>query len=267
MSTPELHVREAGQGPGVVCLHANASSSSQWRELLERLAPHHHVLAPDAYGAGRSPEWPSDRVIALDDEVALIAPVLARAGTPFSLVGHSYGGAVALKAALAHRPRLQALALYEPTLFALVETTPPAPNDAAGIHDAVAAAAAALDAGDRDTAARCFIDYWMGPGSLASAPPERQAAMAASVVNVRRWAHALTTEPTPLDAFRALDLPVLLMVGARSTAAAHAVARRLASALPRVEWLEFPDLGHMGPVTHPQRVNDAIADFLARCGA
>ena len=42
-------VREAGAGAGVVCLHSNASTSNQWRELMERLAPKFHVLAPDSY--------------------------------------------------------------------------------------------------------------------------------------------------------------------------------------------------------------------------
>ncbi|RYF71255.1 MAG: alpha/beta fold hydrolase, partial [Comamonadaceae bacterium] len=81
MTRPDVFCREAGTGPGVVCLHANASSSAQWRGLMERLAPSFRVLAPDAYGAGKSPEWPSDRFIMLADEVALIEPVLARAGT------------------------------------------------------------------------------------------------------------------------------------------------------------------------------------------
>jgi hypothetical protein len=77
--------REAGSGPGVVCLHSNASSSSQWRALIETLAPRFHVLAADSYGAGKSPEWPTDRPIWLQDEVALLEPVFARAGDPFLL--------------------------------------------------------------------------------------------------------------------------------------------------------------------------------------
>ena len=77
MTTALPHVREVGSGAGVVCLHANASSSAQWRALIDRLAPRCHVLAPDLYGAGKSPEWPSRATISLADEVALIAPVLA----------------------------------------------------------------------------------------------------------------------------------------------------------------------------------------------
>jgi pimeloyl-ACP methyl ester carboxylesterase len=257
-------IREAGGGPGVVCLHSNASSSSQWRGLTDLLAPGFRVFAVDSYGSGKSPEWPSDRVITLRDEAALIEPVLARAGAPLALVGHSYGAAVALIAALANPGRVRALALYEPTLFALLDAEKPAPNEADGIRNAVAAASIELDAGNRDAAAERFIDYWMGTGAWKQMPEQRKPPIAASVVNVRRWAHALFREPTPLEVYRSMDIPVLYMVGKRSTASARGVARLLTAALPRVEVVEFEKLGHMGPVTHPDPVNEAIKEFLER---
>lgn len=264
MPQTPAHTREAGAGPAVICLHSNASHGGQWRALMARLAPRHRVLAPDSYGSGSSPDWPSDRTITLADEVALLDPVFQQAGDTFSLVGHSYGAAVALIAALQQPQRVRALVLYEPTLFSLIEADGPAPNEADGIRGAVAAAAAALDSGDKPLAARCFIDYWMGDGSWDATATERQPAISNATVNVRRWAHALMTEPTPLSAFASLDVPVLLMTGARSTASAHGVARRLMSALPRAEHVVFERLGHMGPITHPEPVNEAIAVFLQR---
>jgi pimeloyl-ACP methyl ester carboxylesterase len=258
------HYREAGAGPGVVCLHSNASSSSQWRGLMELLAPRCRVLAADSYGAGKGPRWPLDRPLGLRDEAALLEPVFARAGEPFALVGHSYGAAIALVAAQAQPRRVRALALYEPTLFALLDAESPPPNDADGIRDAVAAAGLALDDGDRDRAAQCFIDFWMGPGAWARTPEERRAPIAASVVNVRGWASALFGEPTPLQSFAALELPVLCMTGSRSPASSLGVTRLLARTLPRVQVVRFEGLGHMGPVTHPDVVNDAIARFLDR---
>jgi len=262
MSPPVPYFREAGSGPGVVCLHSNASSSAQWRGLMDSLTPTHHVLAPDLYGAGKSPDWHSDRIISLADEAALIEPVLQHAGSPFILVGHSHGAALALRIAAQAPGRLRALALYEPTLFSLIEADGPAPNEADGIRAAVAAAAGALDAGDADAAAGHFIDYWTEPGNWANTPEARRPAIAASVRSVRRWAHALMTEPTPLAAFAALRLPVLLMTGERSTAAAHGVARRLAQVLPNVMRTEFPGLGHMGPITDGQVVNAEIRRFI-----
>ncbi len=264
MASPQPHTREAGTGPAVVCLHSNASHGGQWRALMARLAPSHRVLAPDSYGSGSSPDWPSDRTISLADEVAFLEPVFTQAGDGFSLVGHSFGAAVALIAALQQPQRVRALVLYEPTLFSLIEADGPAPNEADGIRNAVTAATAALDAGDKSLAAKCFIDYWMGSGSWDATPPERQPAIANATVNVRRWAHALMTETTPLARFASLDIPVLCMTGARSTASAHGVARRLLSVLPRAEHQVFEQLGHMGPITHPEPVNEAIEAFLQR---
>lgn len=256
-------VREAGSGPSVVCLHCNASSSSQWRELMQSLSAQFRVLAPDLYGAGKSADWPSDRIISLKDEVAFLAPVLA-ANDSFSIVGHSHGAAVGLMLALAYPKRVRALALYEPTLFSLLDAESPTPNAADGIRHAVQASGRALDEGDADAAAKHFIDYWMGPAAWENTPESRRAPIVASIVNVRRWGHALFTEPTALDVFRALDIPVLYMVGKESTPSALGVARLLARALPRVELMEFEGLGHMGPVTHPGKVNEAVAEFLGR---
>ena len=256
------YFREAGAGPGVVCLHSNASTSGQWRTLMEALAPRFHVLAADSYGAGKSPPWPTDRKLVLRDEVALLEPVFAAAGDPFVLVGHSYGAAVALMAALAQPKRVRALALYEPTLFSLVDADRPPPNDADGIKGAVARAAAALDASDPDLAAGHFIDFWMGKGSWARTPDTRKPPIAASVANVRGWAHALMKELTPLAAFRELRIPVLYMTGSDSPASSRGVARLLLRALPDVQHIEFPGMGHMAPVTHPAQINDAISRFL-----
>lgn len=254
--------REAGTGPAVVCLHANASTSGQWRGLTEWLSPRWQVLAPDLLGAGQSPAWPHTRPVMLADEAAFIEPVLQRAGGPFVLVGHSYGAAVALITALAQPARVRALVLYEPTLFALIEADGPSPNDADGIRAAVALAGAALDAGLPDRAAEIFIDYWTGPGSWAATPATRQPAIAAAVGSVRAWGQALFDEPTPLAALAALTMPVLCLTGQRSTAAAHGVMRRLLSVWPHAQHQRCEDLGHMGPVTHPADVNARIAGFL-----
>lgn len=258
----ETYFREAGAGPGVVCVHCNASSSAQWRGLMDRLAPRFHVLAGDSHGAGRGPSWPVDRTLRLQDEVALLQPLIERTAQPLALVGHSYGGAVALLAALQHRP--SALVLYEPTLFALLDEEAPSPNEADGIRQTVADAAAHLARGDRSAAAGRFIDFWMGDGSWAHTPENRRAPIEDAIAHVQGWGTALFTQPTPLSDFAALDVPVLLMVGSESPASSRGVARLLASVLPRRQLLQLEGLGHMGPVTHPDRVNAIIEDFLRR---
>ena len=60
------------------------------------LGSHFHVLAFDAYGAGKTPAWSRSTYLSLSDEVALAEAVMLRAGERVILVGHSYGAAVAL---------------------------------------------------------------------------------------------------------------------------------------------------------------------------
>lgn len=262
MESPVPFIREQGDGTAVVCLHSNASSSSQWRSLSEALSPHFRVIAVDGWGAGKSPQWPSPGYPTLDDEVRLLGAALERAGDSFHLVGHSYGGAVAVKAALTYPSRVRSLALYEPTLFHLVTREDPLQSPAEGIWRAASAAADAVDAGDPAAAARHFIDFWMGEGSFDAMPPMRQAAVAASVRNVKGWRDALFERSFAHDALATLDMPVLCMWGERSPLSSLSVAAVLRENLKNVAPAPQAGLGHMGPITHPERVNEQVAGFL-----
>jgi pimeloyl-ACP methyl ester carboxylesterase len=133
-----------------------------------------------------------------------------------------------------------------------------------GIRSAAADAAAAIAAGDPAAAGERFIDYWMGVGTWRGMPDARRTSVAGSMSNVAGWTRALLFEPTPLQAFRGLDVPVLYLVGMQSPAASRGVARLLMGVLPKVSVTELAGLGHMGPVTHPEIVNEAIAGFLSR---
>ena len=261
-------VREAGSsaaGPTVLCLHSNASSSGQWRSLMELLAPRFRVLAPDQLGAGRSPPWPPGKDSGdgrLDDEVALLAPVLDRMPGRFHLVGHSYGGALAMRLALSQPGRVLSLVMFEPTLFALLEQQQPGGAAAAGIARAAGAAAQAVALGDLDSAGRVFIDYWMGDGTWQAMPAERRSSTADAMRPIGTWAQALFAETATLNDIARLPMPVMLMGGSRSQASAREVLRLLRQALPQARAVTLPDVGHMGPVTHAEAVNREIEAFL-----
>lgn len=226
------------------------------------LASRFRVLAADTLGAGRSPEWPRDRLVTLSDEATFLEPVFVEAGEPFSLVGHSYGAAIALIAALADPDRVSCLVLYEPTLFSVLEEESPGQEAFLDIASVVEASGADVEVGDDYQASERFIDYWMGSGSWEAMPESRKGPVAASMRNVTGWAHALMRDPTTLSAFRRLEIPVLYLVGELSPISSRGVARLLTSALPQVEVVELKGLGHMAPLTDPNHVNPLIEDFL-----
>lgn len=266
MQGPTAYFRESGAGPSVVCIHSNASTSSQWRALSERLSDRYRVIAVDTYAAGKSPEWPDGCEGALADETALLEGVFCAAGDSFHLAGHSYGAAVALKAALENPRRVKSLILYEPSLFSLLLAGDARHPGACEIREVAGDAIAAIDRGDNDAAARRFIDYWMGVGAWAAMPESRRLVIASAMRGIKHWTHALFHEPAPLAAFVALDVPVLYLIGSTSPRPARDVAGLLTKSLPRVTAVELQGLGHMGPITHPDMVNEAIEKHLERVG-
>jgi pimeloyl-ACP methyl ester carboxylesterase len=248
----------------VVCLHATASSGRQWRPLQRRLAGRYRVLAPDLYGVGDSPSWRAERDLTLDDEVDLLEPVFAAAGESFHLVGHSYGGAVAARAALAHPDRVRSLVLVEPVLFGLLlaeDPGQPAAREIVSVRDDTTAAVA-LGAPER--AAERFTDYWMGPGTWASIPSLRRAGVAQAMSELGSEWSALFADTTPLSAYSSLKVPTLYLTGSQSPASAREVARLLIQTLPDVTAVEVPGAGHMAPITHPGIINAAIEAHLGQ---
>lgn len=95
-------------------------------------------------------------------------------------------------------------------------------------------------------------------------PAARQPAVAASMRNVQGWRDVTFADNLGLDELRALEMPVLLMWGQLSPQSATSVVRVLQDAFPNVTRAPQPGLGHMGPITHPERINAQIAEFIAR---
>ena len=264
MSAATPFFRESGEGDAVVCIHASASSSGQWRPLMEQLSERYRLIAPDLLGYSRSPAWLGDRELWLSDEVDSLAPVFDTAGQTFSLIGHSYGGAIALKVALRYREQIRCLILYEPVLISLLISHAPDHPATAEITALRDDTTRAVEQGDLATAAQRFVDYWLGPGSWAMQPEARRMPLMQGMRKVAAEWHAAFNEPTPLAEFASLDTPTLYLTGAVSPVPTREIAALLAPVLPRVQLVELDGMGHMGPITHPGRVNATIEQYLAQ---
>lgn len=252
---------DAGQGPVVVLLHSSMASKAQWRALCESLKPEWRVLAIDLYGYGDAPEAPLHPAFGLADEAQRVLSLLDErlpAGTPWHLVGHSYGGGVALRVAHARPSSVRSLALYEPTAFHLV-----APAFAADLAEvrAVARLAATHQPADRLESTGRFLDFWNGPGYFEQLPPARRAQFASLLPKVALDFQGLFGDPlTPQDHVHP-GVPATLIGGRHSPLCAHRVIEALAGVWPHAD-THWVDAGHMGPLTHPDQVNAVIERHL-----
>jgi pimeloyl-ACP methyl ester carboxylesterase len=95
-----LYAEETGEGPPLLLLHGLGASTFTWRHIVPVLARSHHVVALDLKGFGRS-DKPFDDHYSAADQAALVAAFIRQRGLKgVSLVGHSFGGTVALLTAL-----------------------------------------------------------------------------------------------------------------------------------------------------------------------
>jgi pimeloyl-ACP methyl ester carboxylesterase len=238
----------------IVLLHSSASSGAQWRTLVERLGARYRVVAPDLYGYGSAPAWRGAGAFRLEHEAEAVLSVIERLGGPVHLVGHSYGGAVALHVARLHAKRLKSLAVIEPVAFHLLE-------DKSGIAGVAGRVAQALASGDYEGGMAQFVDYWT-PGAWGAMPAERRTAMAARLGKVALDFHAAFNEPARAGDFRGLALPALLLRGTESPLPVQRICALLAGALPEARLETLEGAGHMSPLTHAAAVNQRIAEHI-----
>lgn len=252
---------DVGQGPPVVLIHSSVSGNRQWRALTEALCDRYRVLAVNLYGYGETTAWPGKEEQSLAAQAELVLAVCAETGGDVALVGHSFGGSVALKSALLLGDRASSLVLLEPNPFHLLlqEGRSAAWLETEALRDDVTGSIAR---GDWAGASERFADYWLGQGAWSAMPEGRRAAFAQALAqNPHEW-QAVMNEETTVEGYAAVAARTLVVSDPATPRPIREIIGILAAGCPRWSFRSVPEGGHMAPLTRPDLVNPIVREFL-----
>jgi pimeloyl-ACP methyl ester carboxylesterase len=246
--------RRLGAGPPVVAIHGGLGTAASWRAVAERLADRFEFFLVDRRGRGTSGAGTQPH--SLGHEVDDARAVLAAAGPGAVVIGHSYGGAVALEAArVADRAEISRLVLYEPGVG--VAGLIPA-MEIERMHELVREGrperVLALAIGQLDEAGLVRSDR-----QPAGRPPD---ALVEIAWTVPRELGALDALGSDLSGYRTVAVPTLLMVGTSSPDRARMSCAALADVLPDVRIAGLKGQGHVAHTADPDQVAEIIGAFL-----
>ena len=213
----------------MIALHCSGAGSSQWQRLADLLGDGYELRAPEHYGCESAGPWTGEHPFTLADEAARTLALIDGTDRKVHLVGHSYGGGVALHVALARPGRIASLSLYEPSAFHLLRQIGGGAAAFAEIRSVAYAIATGVVVGDYRRAAITFVEYWSGHGAWNALRPAVQAALIAWMPKAPLDFNALFGEPEMPAAYARVDCPVLVMRGERAPAPTQIIAETLPS--------------------------------------
>jgi pimeloyl-ACP methyl ester carboxylesterase len=270
--TVTLHGRESGYlvggtGPVLLLIHGMAGTCENWRDVIEPLARHHTVIAPDLPGHGLSAGGPGD--YSLGNLASGLRDLLLVLGHErATLVGHSLGGGIAMQFSYQFPEMVERLVLVSSGGLGL-EVSPVL--RAAALPGADLFIAATATAGQKIGGAvgRGLSKIGMKPaadvaevargyGSLAE--PDRRKAFLATLRSV------VGTEGQRVSAtdrfYLAEAVPVLIVWGARDPIIPASHGEDAHRALPGSKLEIFDGVGHLPQIEQPSRFITVLEDFL-----
>jgi len=266
----EFWYLDSGNGPAVLFIHGLTGSHRNWAQLVEKLNTDHRVLAPDLFGHGASEKLMGD--YSLGAHAATLRDLLDRLEIDrITLVGHSFGGGIAMQFCYLFPERVEHLVLVasgelgravSPLLRAT--TVPGAgwilPVIASGwVRGRVETVGRALTSrGWR--ASSDTTEIWRGFTSLADAD-SRRAFLATTRSVIDPGGQTVTAhDHLPM----AIEVPTLIVWGTRDRMipAWHATTAHEVISDSRV--VLFEGAGHFPHLDQPEQVAQLLSDFIRR---
>jgi len=249
---------EYGAGPAIVLVPGSCSTGVAWRPVMGALNGRFRCVTTSLLGYGETAERRTAQDTSVAHETEIVEAVARKAGGAVHLVGHSFGGIVALTVALRNKVTVKSLTILEAPAADVLREYGEMQHYAAfrAMTDRYFAAFAA---GETDAIA-IMIDFYGGAGTYASWPERVRAyAVQTTAVNIRDWASAYDF-PLWRTALTAITIPTLVAWGEASHPAAQRANALLAQSIDGAHTAVIGGAAHFMIATHADAVASLIAD-------
>jgi pimeloyl-ACP methyl ester carboxylesterase len=262
-----LHYEERGSGEPILFVHGFGASIFSWRYLVPALEKNARLILLDLKGFGRSPK-PADGQYSVYDQAQLVHRFIAdRDLTNLTLIGHSYGGGVALVTSLSllaeGHQRLRRLVLIDSVGY-----KQPLPLFVRILRNAVLGPLAVtvvprklqvlsilkLAYHDSGKITGAAVDNYAEP---LSSPGGRQALRETAKAMIPPDIEALTSQ------YRRITVPTLILWGKEDHIVPLAIGMRLKEDIPNSTLDVIEECGHIPHEEQPERALAAVQGFLA----
>ncbi len=247
---PKTHWRVLGQGPcAALALHCNLGHSGAFRAMGTALDDLLTIAAPDMPGHGRSAPYQAGTLTGQP----MLEAILARITAPVHVIGHSYGGLLALRLAIERPDLVRSLSLYEPVTMLAARNL--SPELVAHNHAHMSRVNELAQAGDPEAAVRLFVEAW-GDGTPWERLPQETRALFASQIGFVNDSQKDVLEDVGnvIARLGQVAAPTVVMDGAQSPGIMRPVCDAVAAAVQNGRRVTIAGAGHMGAITHADEV-------------
>ena len=254
-----LRFVQAGSGPDVLLVHGSPGSIEDWQSVFQRLARGYRVTAFDRPGHGHS--GGEDRPHTAADNAKIVLDLInALALKRVILVGHSFGGTVALALAVRN--------VEEVRSYVVMSTRGYGPYRPEALYRtlAVPVLGRGIAAVLLPVIGRSRLEDGVRQNFAPAPPPPDYVESRAKVFLRPTVAATLSEERVHMSDelvamaphYGEIRKPVIVVCGEQDDYRDN--DRRLASEIPGARLVLLPDTGHFVPLTRPEAVVSAVAE-------
>jgi pimeloyl-ACP methyl ester carboxylesterase len=256
---------ECGEGPTIVLVPGSCSTGAAWRPVIAAWNGAFRCVTTSLLGYGATAERRTDSDPSIAHEADIVESVVRKAGGAVHLVGHSFGGLVALAVALRRQVRLASLSIIEAPAAELLRGC--GELELYRAFRQMTEAYFASFAGRNVEAIAAMIDFYGGAGTFASWPQRvRGYAVETTPVNIRDWASAYGF-PLATTSLATVDLPVCVVRGGASHPAVQRANALLGAHIHGATLATIEGAAHFMIATHVDAVAGVIAEHVRRAEA